>query len=71
MWEKIADSLYEDDSFPFAMTCRYFRKLQKENEALLLERSLTLQKPKNNVGVSNYTVHVFVQNPITRESASG
>ena len=36
VWEKIVGSL--GDFFPFALTCRYFRDLRQDAEALTLER---------------------------------
>ena len=30
MWEKIIDNLEENDLFPLALSCRYFRQKQKE-----------------------------------------
>ena len=38
VWEKIVDLLRGDDYFPFAMTCRYFRDLRRDMEALTLKR---------------------------------
>ena len=38
VWEKVVGSLRGSEFFPFAMTCRYFRDLRQDAEALELER---------------------------------
>ena len=38
VWEEIVRSLGGQNFFPFALTCRYFRDLRQDAEALTLER---------------------------------
>ena len=51
VWAKIVDSL--GDFFPFALTCRYFRDLRQDAEALTLER--VSNSPYTKDSCSSYT----------------
>ena len=46
MWEKIIDNLEENDLFPLALSCRYFRQKQKELVARTRQHGLGSGKPQ-------------------------
>ena len=46
VWEKIFDNLDEDDLFPLALSCRYFRQKQKELVAQARQNGPGSRKPR-------------------------
>ena len=46
MWEKIIDNLEENDLFPLALSCRYFRQKQKELVARTRQHGGERRKPR-------------------------
>ena len=46
VWEKITDNLENDDLFPLALSCRYFRQKQKELVARTRESGPESGKPR-------------------------
>ena len=55
VWEKVVGSLRERDFFPFALTCRCFRDLRQDAEALELERITDPRDTPSSYGVSTRT----------------
>ena len=57
VWEEIVRSLGGQNFFPFALTCRYFRDLRQDAEALTLERVTNPRdKPYSYSSTSNTTL---------------
>merc|ERR1719305_303071 len=46
VWEKVLDHLDENDLFPLALSCRYFRQKQKELVAPTRQRGPESGKPR-------------------------
>ena len=46
VWEKILDELEENDLFPLALSCRFFRQKQKELVARTRQHGLGSEKPR-------------------------
>merc|ERR1719506_3690055 len=45
-WEKILDELKENDLFPLALSCRYFRQKQKDLVARTRQHEVERRKPR-------------------------
>ena len=46
LWEKVVDNLEENDLFPLALSCRYFRQKQKKLVARTRQSGLESGKPR-------------------------
>ena len=46
VWEKILDELKENDLFPLALSCRYFRQKQKDLVARTRQHEVERRKPR-------------------------